>query len=542
VRHVAGVRIKGAENMKAGFKMRVFECLVIIVVPLSIFAAGKLQHHAAKVPSRYMIQLNAAIPEEALDSVMDSIAASYHFDVAAKWRKSRRVFVGVGLTTENATRLANDGRIALVEEDYYVAPPTVSASTVTWWNNNYLWHLDRIDQRYDYVDPSTHTMDYNWRPAADDIVVYLIDTGVHTEHEQLTTRGITQYRFDADDSIGNADTETCVSANWAGGFPTHGTWTASVVTGSTIGASTARVVSLRVASCPDVQGSYTILGSHVAQALDWIRSGGDPNSSSPAVVSMSVFKAKFGSLLSENYPLVEAAADRLFSDPQQPARSLPIFVSANNFGTDACQFAPADRAYTNASKTGSVFTVGGTSLGGCDPSTGLCDLHDYRWQSWNADGTIHLEQDYGSNGGDCISIYAPAADIFVANPPQPSSAFGGTLTDSYVRLSGTSFSAPLTAAVAARYTKEYMNTYGGARPSPTQVYEFLLSNATPNVVDHVATPASWWCASSYHYYGYTSNPGVCPVGYQRDGTTPLAMPATDNTRSNAGMLYYNPLP
>jgi subtilase family serine protease len=116
------------------------------------------------------------------------------------------------------------------------------------------------------------------------------------------------------------------------------------------------------------------------------------------------------------------------------------------------------------------------------------------------------------------------------------------LTDQYVRLSGTSFSAPLTAAVAARYTKEYMNAHGGARPSPTQVYDFLLSNATPNVVDHVPTPASWWCASPIHYFGYTANPGVCPFDQQRDGTTPIAMPATDNTRSNAGLLYYNPVP
>lgn len=520
--------------------MRAFGCLIIIMVPLAAFAGGKLQHHAASIPSRYMIQLDAAIPEEAAASVMHSIAASYHFDVVAQWLKSRRVFVGVGLTVENATRLAHDGRIALVEEDYYVAPPTVSASTVTWWNNNYLWHLDRIDQRTDYVDPATHTMNYNWSPAADDIVVYLIDTGVHTEHEQLTTRGINQYRFDADDSIGVTENQTCSDAGWTGGFPPHGTWTASVVTGSTIGASTARVVSLRVASCPNVRGEYTIFASHMGQALDWIRSAGDPYSSSPAVVSMSFFKAKFGTLLSENYPLLEAAVERLASDPQ---RSLPIFVSANNFGTDACQFAPADHAYTNASRTGWVFAVGGSSLGGCD-ANGVCDLHDYRWQSWNGDGTIHLEQDQASNGGDCISIYAPAADIFVANPPQPAYAFQGTLTDSYYRISGTSFSAPLTAAVAARYTKEYMNTYGGARPSATQVYDFLLSNATPNIVDHVATPASWWCMSSTNgkYYGYTSNPGVCPSGFQLDGTTPIAMPATDNTHSNAGLLYYNPAP
>ena len=104
-------------------------------------------------------------------------------------------------------------------------------------------------------------------------------------------------------------------------------------------------------------------------------------------------------------------------DARVKATGIPFFASANNFSADACKFTPANLAYTNANRLshrsnpslagGTVFSVGGTSLG----ANG--DMNDYRWQTWD-NGLAAIGQDTGSNGGSCVSIFAPAADIYAA--------------------------------------------------------------------------------------------------------------------------------
>jgi hypothetical protein len=281
---------------------------------------------------------------------------------------------------------------------------------------------------------------------------------------------------------------------------------ATVLGGTTTGASKAHIVSLRVIGCDN-----TGTASDIVSAVNWIRGANDPHRFQKGVVNLSRF---LGDWMSDFATLNAAVSGRV------DATQIPFFVSANNFSADACKFSPATLAYTNMNHGGKVFSVGGTSLGAGTDTT------DYRYQTWDG-SQIKLGQDTGSNGGACISIYAPAADIYVGL---------NTDTTAYALDSGTSFSSPLAAAIAVRYIELTGNN------AYQQVFDYLLSTAGPSsLINHVETPEYWMCLSytSGHYVPYTSYPGLCYSGYGQDGTIggePIHFNATSNT-SGAGMLH-----
>jgi subtilisin family serine protease len=127
--------------------------------------------------------------------------------------------------------------------------------------------------------------------------------------------------------------------------------------------------------------------------------------------------------------------------------------------------------------------------------------------------------DSGSNGGSCVSIYAPAVDIYVGN---------NSSATAYSTHSGTSFSSPLAAAIGARYlSTNHSATY-------QQVYDYLLSAAgSSTLINNPYTPEYWMCGTT----PYRTDPGVCPVNNGVNNTNvPIHFGATSNT-SNAGMLY-----
>ncbi|HEX3066962.1 MAG TPA: S8 family serine peptidase [Thermoanaerobaculia bacterium] len=237
----------------------------------------------------------------------------------------------------------------------------------------------------------------------------------------------------------------------------------------------------------------------------------DPHRYQPGVVNMSRF---LGDWMPDFATLNAAASGRV------DATQIPFFVSANNFSADACKFSPAGLAYTNMNHAGKVFSVGGTSLGAGSDTT------DYRWQTWNG-SQILVGQDSGSNGGACISIYAPAASIYSGR---------NTSATAYGIDSGTSFSAPLAAAIAVRYIELTGNQ------NYQQVFDYLLSTAGPNtLINHVETPESWMCQEcvSGHFDQYLSYPGQCQAAYGENGILngePIHFYATSNT-SAAGMLH-----
>ncbi len=452
-----------------------------------------------------MVTLSTNIPAAAYDGIVRSLASTYNLTVVTEWREVPRGFICNGVTPNDAQRLADDPRTRIVEEDFLMSVLPMSGMQWTNWNGNYLWHLDRLDE----PTYATHDSTYDMCPEAREINAYVIDVGVYKDHEQFTFRNepagrVESYAFNDGSTTGYPDTTNgCTSPTNTG--LSHGTAVATVLGGTTIGASKVHIVSLRTVNCynTDFQAGFMV------NAVRWIRSGADPRRNELGVVNLSSFIGDWTS----DFATLNDAVQSLVT-----TKNIPFFTSANNFSADACKFSPATLAYTNTNHSGTVFSVGGTSLG----ANG--DMNDYRWQEWK-DGLAWLGQDHGSNGGACVSIYAPACAIYVG--------LTGSPTD-YILASGTSFSSPLAAAIGARYLS--------TNPTATyqQVYDYLLSVAGPStLINNAYTPEYWMCMnSSYQFIPYPTDPGICPSG--QTGVPPTNVPihfsATSNT-SNAGMLY-----
>lgn len=463
----------------------------------AVFAQpARIQKHRNAIPGRYMVLLNTNVAAEAYDGVVKSLAATYGLNITQRWEDTPRGFICDGATEAAIVRLANDPRVRLIEEDF-----TFVLSGMQWtvWNSQYLWNLDRIDEPTYFVNDSQYDMCPEGRP----VVAYMLDIGVRADHEQFNlgepTRVVDSRRFDGVNGLADTTNGCAANANlW------HGTATASVLAGTTVGSAKTRVVSLRFLDC---NGRGT--GANIVNAVRWIRSANDPWRNEAAVVNYS---GGIGSWDGE-FANMNAAVTDLVNNTQ-----IPFFTSAENFAGDACMFSPNNLAYTNVNRNGVVFTVGGTSLGGNG------DRNDYRLQFWDG-SQPRIGQEGGSNGGRCVSIYAPAMDIYAAR---------NSSTTAYGLAAGTSFASPLTAGVAARYMEQ-----SGVRDY-RNVFNYLLNAAasTGTVVNNSATVEYWLCtpASGFtvpQYHTSRTPITTCPTGYNNP---PVHVPATTNT-SNAGMLY-----
>ncbi len=288
---------------------------------------------------------------------------------------------------------------------------------------------------------------------------------------------------------------------------------ASVLAGTTVGAAKTQMVSLRVFGCNG--GANT---ADMIEALDWVAGPNNPYRHMPGVMNHSGYVPVTDALFTAYGDAVVRTVN---------ATNIPFFTSADNFSTDACRFSPNNRPYTRTNKTGRAFVVGGTSVSGTPG-----DNNDYRWQTWetvNGQVLPRIGRDTGSNGGSCVSAYAPACEIYIA-------MYTGAAD--YRRLSGTSFASPLTAAVAARYMERQRNLTG-VIPTATQVYEWLLNQSTTVVHNTNTAPTYWMCARTTAAGGFQiantsrTQPASCPTGY-----TLLQMPFATNG-SNARHVYYD---
>lgn len=485
---------------------RAVHFVMISCVALSAAATTTVRHHARSISGQYMVLLDNNVPAAAYDGLVKSLANTYGLEIRTQWREEPRGFVA-SVPVAGAQRLATDPRIRIVEEDFPISIAAESGSQLTSWNDHSLWFLDRLDEMSYAENVRDYT--YDMCPEGRTVNAYVIDSGVRPDHEQFTYNGEPAGRVEplnfANGAQGTAD-----SLNGCPSKPDlfHGTAVATVLGGTTTGASKAHIVSLRVVDC-DNHG----FASDIVSAINWIRGVNDPHRYQTGVVNLSRF---LGDWMSDFTTLNAAVSDRV------DATQIPFFTSANNFSADACKFAPATLAYTNVNHGGKVFSVGGTSVGGGS------DTNDYRWQTWNG-SQIALGQDTGSNGGACISIYAPACDIYVGV---------NTSTTGYDVWSGTSFSSPLAAAIAVRYLELTGNH------SYQQVFDYLLSTAGPStLINHVETPESWMCLSQVngHYEGYLSYKSACEGTYNLgqngvSGGAPMHFNATSNS-SAAGMLH-----
>jgi serine protease len=495
---------------------------VILLLATSVYAKTKPEkikkHPVQGVRDEYIVVLQEGTRPEDVEKIAREIADDYKVELKQVFAYALQGFLING-KDKNIEELTADDRIEYVEqnatgkadfEDPTEAP--VSATQWTWWNNEYQWHLDRIDETTWAQRDGQHNMCTEGRGA----VAYIIDQGIWGGHQEfiepVPTRLIRSLNF-VGAANGTIETNNPCNAPTTNLDAYHGTAVASVLAGTTIGAAKTQMVSLRVFDCNG--GANT---ADMVEALDWVAGPNNPYRGMPGVINHSGYVPVTDALFTAYGDAVVRTVNNT---------NIPFFTSADNFSTDACRFSPNNRPYTRTNKTGRAFVVAGTSLSGA-----AGDNNDYRWQTWETvNGQIlpRIGRDTGSNGGPCVSAYAPACDIYIA-------MYTGAAH--YRRLSGTSFASPLTAAVAARYMERQRNLTG-VIPTATQVYEWLLNQSTTVVQNTNTAPTYWMCAQTTADGGFRvlsthrTQPASCPTGFQL-----LQMPFATNS-SNARHVYYD---
>ncbi len=404
--------------------------------------SDKLVRAREPIAGQYVVVLDASVPAARLAATAEELASAHGGTVLRTYGAALSGFA-VALSERDAFALSADARVRFVEEDGRVrAAAGAGAGVATALGGPAL-------------------------PAATGVTLYVLDTGVRTDHVELAGRAAVVY----------PDSGVAPSAGDCNG---HGTWVAAIAAGGSSGvAPGASVRAVNVLGC-DGTGAV----SSVLAGVEWIAR----NRAGPALALLAAAGGPSPSL-DEG---VRGAV----------AAGVPFVVAAGNGNADACDASPARSDATLA-----VGAIAPAPAGSPQPWTAL-DV---------------------TNGGPCVDVLAPGADV--------TSAWNTHATATHT-MSGTSAAAARVAGAAAAFLARnpgatpariaaaiagtsILGTVSGLRPgTPDRVVSpEALSAATDDVPPSVAITVAAASGASAVTLAATATDavGVTQVAFLVDG-------------------------
>jgi aqualysin 1 len=316
---------------------------------------GKFHRHPGKkIQNNYIVVLDQ---DPTPDGDEAQIAAEADDLIFGKTRSGRVKHVyahalrgfSAEMSEDDALALADDPRVAYVEEDSEVEIVTTQTSPPS-------WGLDRIDETALPLSGS-----YTYTNNGSGVNAYVIDTGIRTTHSQFGTRASVAF-----DAVGDGrNGQDCNG---------HGTHVSGTIGGSTFGVAKAvRLFAVRVLNC---QGSGTnsgviagvnwVTAHHISPAVANMSLGGGVSTALDSAVTNSINSGVTYAIAAGNSntnaanssPARVGAAITVGSSTQSDARS-----SFSNFGSVVDIFAPGS-GITSAWATSNTATntISGTSM------------------------------------------------------------------------------------------------------------------------------------------------------------------------------------